>query len=270
MAPDAPPAELYDFLYRDYSRLSSYYAQIFRGKLASLEETYTDKESEIKAAQVSVAVAKGDLEHSAEISTTSKRVIDPHDVVTADVLTFLRESGRISKDVAGAAHGELIVAHGTLLLADRYMLKLADVAFEALINEEQAKTKRLRDQNQVNMLKLIRRFMSDLPLPSAFNLATDAGLQINGAIKEDGMEDLISGYYFKYGEFGLQDVSLVGIKETTDFTPVVPNTPLFQTASMAVKNLSEVLFATSSIRVTPLVFFRKLAGGPIDAKAKKK
>ena len=36
---------LYDFLYRDLSRIASYYAQIFHGRLSGLEETDGETEN---------------------------------------------------------------------------------------------------------------------------------------------------------------------------------------------------------------------------------
>ena len=35
--------ELYDFLYKDANRIASYYAQIFKGRLSSLEKTATER-----------------------------------------------------------------------------------------------------------------------------------------------------------------------------------------------------------------------------------
>jgi hypothetical protein len=60
---------LYDFIYRDSGRIASYYAQIFGGRLSSLEETDSEREVEDKSARLSAAVASGDLKHTREIQT---------------------------------------------------------------------------------------------------------------------------------------------------------------------------------------------------------
>lgn len=41
---DNQPTELYDFLYRDLERIASYYAQIWNGKLLTVEESHFENE----------------------------------------------------------------------------------------------------------------------------------------------------------------------------------------------------------------------------------
>ena len=45
---DEQAVEFYDFLYRDSNRLTSYYSQIFEGKLTSIEELENNRESRQK------------------------------------------------------------------------------------------------------------------------------------------------------------------------------------------------------------------------------
>ena len=45
MEQDEQAVELYDFLYKDAGRIASYYAQIFSGRLSSLEETDSERDS---------------------------------------------------------------------------------------------------------------------------------------------------------------------------------------------------------------------------------
>ena len=106
---------MYDFLYRDAGRIASYYAQIFSGRLASLEQTASERTSEDKGAKVNIHVASGDLKQTRETSRSAKRTIDPHDVVTTEVLAFLQENNHIEPGVREAAHGNLILSHGTLV-----------------------------------------------------------------------------------------------------------------------------------------------------------
>ena len=43
MEPAAPKTPLYDFIYRDPTRVASYYAQLFKGRLTGIERTDTSK-----------------------------------------------------------------------------------------------------------------------------------------------------------------------------------------------------------------------------------
>ena len=214
MEPNAPPVALYDFLYRDAGRLASYYAQIFSGRLWSLEQADTDRTSEDKDAKLDTHIASGDLKHISEVTRSSKRTIDPHNVLTTDVLSFLQDGGYIEPGVVEAAHGSLVLMHGTLVLIDRAMAELAVLSFDLMISEEERKPKAKQDQASLQGMRFIREFLPQLSMPSAFVLQTGDGCQVAGTIKEEGLEEPISTYYFKHGAAGLSDVYLVGIKET--------------------------------------------------------
>ena len=64
---------MYDFLYRDAGRMASYYAQIFSGRLSSLEQTDSERTSEDKGAKLNIQVASGDLKQTHETARTAKR-----------------------------------------------------------------------------------------------------------------------------------------------------------------------------------------------------
>ena len=258
MEPDEPPAALYDFLYRDAGRLASYYAQIFSGRLSSLEETDAERTSEDKGAKLDIHIASGDLKHTRETSRSAKRIVDPHDVLTTDVLSALQSSGHIEPSIVEAAHGDLVLTQGTLVFIDRAMAELAVLSFDLMISEEERKPKTKQDQAGLQGMRFIREFLPQLAMPSAFVLQAADGSQVAGTIKEDGMEEPISSYYFKHGAAGLADVYLVGIKETPSETFTLPGTQLIGAGQQAAQALSDMLFPAGAIRVTPLALFRQL------------
>ena len=213
MAREEPTAALYDFLYRDSSRITSYYAQVFGGHLSALEESALDRTSVEKAAEANAAVAKGNLKHIGETSTSSKRVISPHDVITTDILAHLMEGGRVQRSIEAAPHGSLVVAKGTVVFVDRSMVELAGLSFSIRIEEEERKPRSQRNPSEIQSLKTIAGFLAKLALPSAFLLVSDDGVQVAGTIKDEGMEEPIGSYYYRHGSGGLADVYLLGIKE---------------------------------------------------------
>ncbi|HRH44691.1 MAG TPA: hypothetical protein PKY82_23845, partial [Pyrinomonadaceae bacterium] len=83
------PGVLYDFLYRDNNRISSYYAQIFNGRLSILEETDLKIQGHENTGEGNIQVAKVGRKTVESTQSGTKRVIDPHDVATTDVLTHL-------------------------------------------------------------------------------------------------------------------------------------------------------------------------------------
>jgi len=249
---------LYDFLYRDAGRMASYYAQIFSGRLSSLEQTDSERTSEDKGAKLNIHVASGDLKHTRETSRTAKRTIDPHDVITTDVLAFLGENNRIEPSVLEAAHGALVLTHGTLVFIERSMAELAVLSFDLMITEEERKPKKQQDPAGLQGMRFIREFLPQLSIPSAFVMQGSDGCQVAGTIKEDGMEEPISSYYFKHGAAGLANVYLIGIKEVPSEAFTLPSTQLIGAGQQAAQALTDMLFPPEAIRVTPLALFRKL------------
>lgn len=258
MEPGEPAVGLYDFLYRDSGRISSYYAQIFSGRLSSLEETNSERDSTDRGAKVDLHVAGGDVKRTQEVSTASKQVTDPHDVITTDVLSFLTDNEHIHSDIAAAPHGAIVLAQGTLVFVDRSMAEIAVATFDMLIQAEERKPKAQRNGDTLQGIKFIRDFLSKISIPSAFLLQTPNGIQVAGTIKEAGMEETISSYYFKHGTAGLADVFLIGIKELPSVAFTLPGTQLIGAGQQAAQALSDMLLPPEAIRVTPIALFRKL------------
>jgi hypothetical protein len=255
---DAPQAVLYDFLYRDKGRLTSYYSQIFAGHLTSIEESDAAKESVEEKLGGSVSIVKGELGKTDEITSSTKRTIDPHDLITTDVLTSLQERSFISTDILAATHGSLVQAKGTVVFADRQLMEMASIVFQGLIDTELQKPKKQQDKVAITSYKMIDSMSRKLPLPSAFVLQTAEEIQVAGTIKDEGMEEPISTYYFRHGVHGLADIHVIGIKEIPSATFTLPVTPFLEAAKQTAQGLTALVIPPDAVRITPLAFFRKL------------
>lgn len=126
-----------------------------------------------------------------------------------------------------------------------------------LVSADAKKPKHQRDKN-IQSMELLAMFLDALTIPSAFLLQASDGLQIAGTLKETGMEEPISTYYFKHGTAGLSDVYLVGIKEIPSPAFTIPGEQLFGAGQQAAQALCDLLFPKDAIRVTPIAMFRKL------------
>ncbi len=258
MAQDAPPDALYDFLYRDSNRITSYYAQLFSGRLTALEETDLDREAAETNASVSVKLLGGGVKKTDDTQRTQKRTIDPHDLITVDVLSRLRDDNLIYTDAEAAPHGGLFLAQGTLLFIDKHMMEMASIAFHMALKQEQQKPKSQQDRQQINQLTILHDFLAKFTLPSAFLLQTASGVNLAGTIKEAGMEEPISTYYFKHGTAGLSRVYLIGIKEVPSESEQLPITQIIGAGQQAAEGLRNMLFPPDAIRATPIALFREL------------
>jgi hypothetical protein len=198
---DEQTGALYDFLYKDSGRVASYYAQIFGGRLASLERTDSDLERKSQTAGVNVHVAKGDVGTANEIQASTKSIIDPHDLVTTDVLSWIMQNGQVRDDVTDAPHGSLVKAYGTLVFVDKYMIEVALVGLE-IAAEEKPEARTPEEKSRAKSFENLKKILAKIVLPSAFVVLTETGIQIAGTVKESGMEEPISTYYFKHGTIG--------------------------------------------------------------------
>lgn len=262
MEPEELPVVLYDFLYRDSGRIASYYAQFFReGHLTSIEQTDQTHSGSDVSGEVNVAVIKGGTKANKGQTETLKRVSAPHDLITTDILSGLIEGGRISEDIESALHGALVIAKGTLVFADRYMLETSILAFETTVQPNQRpKTPEEREEvrHQKNGLKILKGMLEKLTFPSAFLLSRDNGTLLAGTIKDEGMEEPISTYYFKHGAAGLPNVHMIGIKEVGSLSFQLPSENLLGAAQEAAQVLRTLVFPPDATIVTPIALFRKI------------
>ena len=258
MVQDEPPATLYDFLYKDSSRITSYYAQLFGGSLETHEHSDSTTEGEERTGKLSAGVFGGDVKTSSQTQVGAKRVINPHDVVTTDVLAFLSGKSLLQKDVGLAPHGSLIVAQGTLCFLDKLMIELAVASFEMTVKQEMAKPKAQRDMLSIQTMNFVIPFLSKLIVPSAFLLETDDGVQLAGTLKDEGMQEPISTYYFKHGTGGLGQTFVIGIKEEASVGLTLIDEQFFGASQLAAQALSAMFFPAGSIKLTPIALFRKL------------
>lgn len=257
--------ELYDFLYKDVGRIASYYAQVFRGRLTAVEESSLDRDAHETLIKGNLAVASGEFKSVDDIQSGSRRTIDPHDVITTDILASLVEENFVAEDVAEAPHGALVIAQGTLIFIERSMLELAAMTIDFAMQTQPVRGQSQQQRTNKQLVKFVKDFLTKLALPSAFALQMPSGRQIVGTIKDAGMEEPIGSYYFKHGAAGLAGVYVIGIKEVPTASFSLPNTDLIGAGQQAAEALSNMLFPPSAIRVTPLALFRKLTR--VSAKA---
>jgi hypothetical protein len=248
--------ELYDFLYRDTARIASYYAQLFKGNLTSSEKTNSETGSAETRVSASLKIVEGSQNATSQFNTSLKEISDPHDMRTVDVLSTLRSS---AVDLAAAQQNDVVLVHGTLLLVDGLMVKLADSYFDTAIAAEKAKPRLKQDAQQIQNLKMVRVLMQKIDFPSAFLLKADNGSTVCGTLKNDGLGEPISTYYVKHGAAGMPDVFIIGLKEASSLSIKFDGISDFLSASQSIaKALSDSIFEPNAIRLTPISMFRRI------------
>lgn len=223
-----------------------------------MEKSVSERRNTDVSGKVDLHVVSADRKVTSETLEGDKRIFDPHDLIATDVLSFLVSNDHALDDVVNAPHGSLVIAKGTVVFIDRLIAEVAVIAFENIIASQPQKPKTQEEKSNLQGLKVLKDALQKISLPSAFILQTSEGCQIVGTIKEAGMEEAISNYYFKHGTSGLSDVYLVGVKEVPSESFTLPDNQLFGAVQQMAQALSNMLFPPDAIRITPIALFRKL------------
>ncbi len=255
------PVELYDFLYRDSNRLASYYAQLFRGRLSLVEETDSEKHSSEKQLKGNVQVVSGNIKAGDESQASVKRVFDPHDVVTTDVLSFLVDNNYVHHNIEECPNGGLVLVKGTLFFADNSIFASVVNSLNTFSGNDLEVISQLTgeaaDQNIVFDMVAYYNISKDTAFPPVFYLETEDGL-IAGMIKSEGMEEPVTSFIYKHGTAGLPDVYLLGLKEESTYLRAADDMPPVATKIWELGEKFEMLiFPNDNVRLTPLAIFRK-------------
>jgi hypothetical protein len=253
--PAEPVAQLFDFLYRDPRRIESLYAQFFEGLFMSLQKKSAVTYGDEKRAKLSAAVAEGGLGVTRGTLEERSETFQPHDNVLLDLLSRLRSESWIAEDYKVATQGRFVLVEGTIFFADRYLLSLAEMGLELAMRD--AKTKGGAGKADVRMYEMIRKLIPKMSLASSFYLLTETGDVVTGTIKEEGLDEPISAYYFKHGAGGIARVQVLGIKEQVGSSSASwGSAPFFEGIRQAVGAMRDMFFPADDIRVTPITIFR--------------
>lgn len=253
-------APLVDYLYRDANRLASYSAQLFGSVTQSIEQSQTmrhlsDRRAQLGPAAIGVVEGKS----SEEVTEGQKTTAWPHDVVTSDLLTQLRLEGRVTRDVSSAPHGSLVLASGTVVFLDRNLIRTAALVTNDIANQSAAfDVGEVSPEGEATVSFSLSQLFSNFDFPSAFLLQSEEGLTVCGTLKEAGMEEPISTYYFKHGNAGLSNVHLLGVKEVANSSLTLGESTLLGITQGLAQSLSALLMPPDAIRVTPIALFREL------------
>ncbi len=252
---------LYDFLYRDSNRLASYSAQIWGGVTQSVETTGSSRRADDKRTQIGTpAIAIHEEKLSKETGETKKETAFPHDVVSSDILSHLLQSGRVVREVANAPHGSLVLAQGTMVFLDRDLIRTAALVTSDIAGRDDGTfdVGEGDEAGQITVNFSLQQLFKNFNFPSAFLLQESQDVQVCGTLKDEGMEEPISTYYFKHGNAGLSDVFLVGIKETPNPSLTLAESNLMSVTQGLAQSLSDLVMPGDAVRVTPIAIFRKL------------
>jgi len=266
----AEPAELYDFLYRDFDRIASYYAQIWNGRLLSVEESSTEGQQSEETLKGDVKVLSHESKTVSAYQFQNKRTIDMHDAATVDLLI------RLAAQAAERGGLGLIKSFsGTCFFLDRNVLKFAGPAIDLALQQSPAvKTEsssrglsrqQRRQQERKEPVKAeagavssMKSLIAAIDMPSGFVLKVNGEITICGPIKESGLDQPISSILFRAGSRGLANTFVIGLEEELNAELDQPFSPIHEAQIAMANSFLPMLLPPDAIRVVPLAIYRKI------------
>jgi len=245
-------ADLFDFIYIDRSRIDSYYAQAFDGKL----ESSTTTTSEADANEREKSLGQGSKLFGIRNKTTSgtnlqqSQLVSPHDVAIVDALHYLDMHGFIKNDFESARSGDVIMVSGTLYFYDTTMLRQAKNLTEAFASI-------LEDGKMKQGAATITAVLNAIDLPSVFMLDIDDRFTVGGIVNEAYLSESIPAHSMKYGDSGMENVHVLGIREMP-FRKKSRRTQYIRSTHDYAKALRELVFGDDAHAVSPIAIFRKI------------
>lgn len=241
----------YDLIYRDMERINSLYAQMFQGRITSIEENDTARDNTNHTARVGVPGTGVETQLLAETQSTSRKTFDPHDTITTSLLLNLSSSGRICRDWQNAPPSSIVTVKGTLMLLPATVSILA-LKFYVENMPSQTSAQKAEKKSYQSIFSML----AENQIPSFYTIATDDSDIVCGVVRESGMLDPISSFFYNHAG-GLADVDVIGIKEHTVPVPAVLSSPVYTGAQTMAGGLREMFLPDPNAqRITPLVIMR--------------
>jgi len=248
---------LYDFIYKDANRIYSFYAQLFNGLLTKNQEKYDYGEDKKIEKQLGT---KGTFKNE---SLTQKYIqekiieTDPHDIITIDTLTILSSN---SKSITEARNNEIIKINGNIFFMNKEILEMFlpnfSMFFDSLIKENNLdkSQKKVLEKQFKNILELLKNLKFE-PLVFVFFQNQIA----IGVIKEKYLDEPILSYLARYGNQGIKDITILGIKEEKAIIDLTNNTDgLYKGTLDFAQAINQMIIPPNAYIFTPIAILRNI------------
>lgn len=251
MGADEQKSPLLDFLYRDPTRIASFYAQLFGGLLSSTEISDGSKKAvESGGGGGFPGVAEGHHKRGNERTEGRKETITPNDVLVTDLITRMIADTRVFADHSAAKGGSFVRVSGVLYMLDASIIPIGLSAIDSVPG--------LVSKSDRGNMKAVRGAFEAMRIPSVFLLETDSGNVYGGTIKEAGLDEPIAAFNFKHGAEGLPGVVVLGVKEESKPLVRIPTDGLIKATQEFSKIIGRLVIPEAAMKLTPIAIYREL------------
>ncbi len=243
---------LYDFLYIDKHKITSLYAQIFGGHLKKIEKTSESQKISTREYSLGVGIAKSKFGFNDSVGEEKKETIEPHDILTIDVLSYLVENHKNFDDL-------IILKNGKVIFINEFSIKILTKSMDLFLSViSHDKTIDKKDRKAVkNILELLSKFLETAPISPVFLYQNENKLY-GGTINENYLSEPIMSYYLKHGTSWIIDISLIGFLEKTSNDIILNDEHILTSTSEIYNAFSTLIFPENTKKIIPLALLKKL------------
>lgn len=206
MAQEQPSIDcIYDFIYLDTKRLTSFLAQLDDdGVLLSIKRTRHIEEEQKNLGSLGVNVAtRATTENNETIGKQSEKHYDSSVAAMYSVIDRLDELGFIKKSISATAMGQLLLCSGTITFHDiRMMRDLWDPIMKMFFSQQadQAVSRQDKDQlkNKTKEFESIKSILTALPHALLMTLFSD-GESLWSSLEEEHLKINSDDITLKHG-----------------------------------------------------------------------
>lgn len=245
---------LYDFIYKNESLINSYYAQLFDGLLKETEHTSRNSSSESESFTAGPRVlAQGKMEGKRELGEESKSKSIPHDILVIDTLVRLNE---YSKPVDEARNSELMVVEGDMFVLNKPIIDNIFAGAHSFFNGGFSGAPK-QSSEEKKMMEFIKKFFQTMLFEPVVIIKTASGY-VCGSIKDEFLMESVSNFHIRFGESGLKNVKVIGIRESDQGGTIDGEAGLFQGSRGIAQAVRDVIFPKPTILFTPIAIYRQI------------
>ncbi len=253
---------LFNFLYRDQDALNSYYAQAFDGVVRSIQQgnsKTTSKTHKSTPLGIAAPILKYSHERQKLMSETDTQSIDPHDIITLDVLQWLEETGFIQHDISLITEASFLKVTGDLLFIDQNLLTLS---MSEGLKMFQNRTLPVELPEMVKpfieaTINVVRQTVTE---PSVLLVSGETVLM--GEIKGSYLSSKIANRYMTTGGKYLTSVTMIGL--LTKYIPYsAPEGSMLASFTQLADSMSNMFSLHATHTIQPLVIYQELTPGKL-------
>lgn len=195
---------IYDFIYLDSSRLTSFLAQLDdNGVLISIKKTNHIKEEQKSLGSIGLTATRAATEDNTTMGKQSERHYDSGAVALYSVIDRLDELGFIKKNISATAMGQLLLCSGTIKFHDiRMMRDLWDPIMKMSINQQAnqagGKANKSLLQHKTKEAELLKSILSALPHALLMTLFSE-GQSLWASLEEEHLKINSDDITLKHG-----------------------------------------------------------------------